>query len=476
MLFFSFAAFATIPVNVTTNPATCPGNNGSITIDALGGTAPFSYSLNGGVWGSSNSFLNLVPGTYTVAARDATGDVGFATATVDQAGPLLITATTTNATCITGGSMIIQATGALPPYQYSVDGASTFNINNNFPDLPPGNYLVFVRDNSACMVPINVVISLDNSITISAGQDTVICYGSSFTLSASGTGSGSYQWSPATGLSDAGIQNPVASPAVTTTYMITYTEGFCTATDNLTVSVSHPVADAGADATICNGGSVALSGSGSGAISYLWSPSAGLNNATIANPLASPIASTNYILTILDPVGCTAADTVLVNVITVDVPILQLNGSTLNVSNVNGAASYTWQQLNGSTWEDIVPAATGTSYTATANGNYRVKAVIGSCEEYSASQQAGRPAPPNLYGIYLYPNPANTTVTLDEIATTDAWVTLEVINEQGLRVYRRDIRNQSSLSINTTSFVSGIYTARLIATDGKTTVLRFVKL
>ena len=192
--------------------------------------------------------------------------------------------------------------------------------------------------------------------------------------------------------------------------------------------------------------------------------------------LSSITRTTNYTLTVTDAIGCVSTDDVLVDVISVDIPVIELNGSALNVTNVNSAAGYTWQQLNGSTWEDIVPAANGTSYTASANGTYRVKAAIGSCEAYSLSLLAGRPASSNQYGIYLYPNPAVDRLTMDGISVAQSWETMEIINSRGMRVLTRNIKNQASVSINTAAFESGVYTAKLGATDGKTTVFRFIKL
>ena len=67
------------------------------------------------------------------------------------------------------------------------------------------------------------------SIQLSFGQCTVsispsspqsICNGSSITLTASGTGINNYTWSPAAGLSNVGIPNPVATSTVTTTYTV----------------------------------------------------------------------------------------------------------------------------------------------------------------------------------------------------------------------------------------------------------------
>jgi hypothetical protein len=70
-----------------------------------------------------------------------------------------------------------------------------------------------------------------NSLAVIAGPDVSICSGSSTQLTASGaTG---YNWSPSTGLNDPNIQNPTATPAQTTTYVVTGTDGVCFATDTI---------------------------------------------------------------------------------------------------------------------------------------------------------------------------------------------------------------------------------------------------
>jgi gliding motility-associated-like protein len=74
-----------------------------------------------------------------------------------------------------------------------------------------------------------------------------ICEGASQQLNGTG-GNGqqpySYSWSPATGLSDPNIADPIASPTVTTVYTLTVTDdNNCTDTDNVTVNV-NPAAPA----------------------------------------------------------------------------------------------------------------------------------------------------------------------------------------------------------------------------------------
>jgi len=78
-------------------------------------------------------------------------------------------------------------------------------------------------------------------------------------------------------------------------------------------------ADAGPDWEICFGSSVALGGNptGQGGMpprSFLWSPPTGLSDPTSPHPLASPVVTTTYTVTVTAEAGGTASDQVLVMV------------------------------------------------------------------------------------------------------------------------------------------------------------------
>lgn len=91
--------------------------------------------------------------------------------------------------------------------------------------------------------------------------------------------------------------------------------------DTLVVKINtQPVADAGVDVTICQGDATQLTGSGG--LSYLWAPAAGLDDATSASPMATPTTVTTYILTVTDDFGCTDQDTVTVDVIITNPPMV----------------------------------------------------------------------------------------------------------------------------------------------------------
>ncbi len=159
-----------------------------------------------------------------------------------------------------------------------------------------------------------------------AGQAVIIAAGISTTLSGlayGGVPPYTYGWSPATGLSDLALPDPVASPTLTTTYTFRATDSAGnTATDTVTVTVvtgapSSLSASAGGGRTITAGGSTTLSGSATGGTppySCCWSPANGLSSTAGPSPMASPLATTTYTLTVRDAVGRIAADSATVTV------------------------------------------------------------------------------------------------------------------------------------------------------------------
>jgi len=83
----------------------------------------------------------------------------------------------------------------------------------------------------------NIAVIVNPLPSANAGNDVSICYGSSTQLSA--TGGGIYSWSPLASLNNASVYNPIATPTINTSYIVTVTNSYgCSKTDNVTISVS----------------------------------------------------------------------------------------------------------------------------------------------------------------------------------------------------------------------------------------------
>jgi gliding motility-associated-like protein len=137
---------------------------------------------------------------------------------------------------------------------------------------------------------------------IDATPNVQICRGKPVQLTA--TGGATYTWSPAIGLSCTSCASPMASPAFNQKYIVEGSSAFgCKNTDSLNVTVIQPFSmDNKPNDTICVGSSVRLYASG--ANSYQWSPSSGLNNIVSAIPMASPKTTTRYMVVGSDAHGC----------------------------------------------------------------------------------------------------------------------------------------------------------------------------
>lgn len=90
------------------------------------------------------------------------------------------------------------------------------------------------------------------------------------------------------------------------------------ATSNSIVMRTDPAAqtvqvNAGNDVAIVAGESIQLNATGDVG-TYLWTPATALSSVSILNPIASPLVSTQYTLTVTSPNGCYASDDVFVEV------------------------------------------------------------------------------------------------------------------------------------------------------------------
>lgn len=186
-------------------------------------------------------------------------------------------------------------------------GVSIINANTATPVVSPTTtttYYVNLNDNG-CLNNDSVKINVVDHVTLQAMQDTLICSGDEIQLRVVSDGL-KYAWTPAAQINDASIANPLVVTSTTTDYTVTAVIGSCSATDNVRVTtVPYPTAAAGSDALICYGASIQLQATSDGR-TYQWTPAATLNNASIANPVASPEVegATQYVLYAYDTKGC----------------------------------------------------------------------------------------------------------------------------------------------------------------------------
>ena len=148
---------------------------------------------------------------------------------------------------------------------------------------------------------------------IDAGVDTMLCIGDTIGLMASN--GVSYTWWPNVNMNDSTLVNPNVWPDTTQLYFVEGIDGFgCPNTDSVNVVVNLlPTPDTGGDQYLCPGSSMQLAATGGE--TYTWTPSYGMSDTTIFDPVIDPMVTTTYYLTVVDSNGCVNSDTMLVEVL-----------------------------------------------------------------------------------------------------------------------------------------------------------------
>ncbi len=244
---------------------------------------------------------------------------------------------------------------------------------------------------SSCMLSdtINTSVTIVPLPAVEAGRDTTICSGITLSLGDTGTAGVTYQWSPATGLSDTKISNPIATlqyngianDTVYKYYVHASVGTNCTNIDSVEIRVKKTpfVSVSPQAARICIGTSTVLTASG--VDNYTWKPAEGLNNINNNVVTAAPVVTTEYSVTGFLFNGCFDEKKAVVTIVpdakaeflapdTIKCSPLKINNLITVVPFPEGNGTYNWYADNvliGSNTTGDVP-----DYTITVPG----KAVV----------------------------------------------------------------------------------------------------
>ncbi len=277
---------------------------------------------------------------------------------------------------INGGTLGNLITASLPTCTWTQFYTTWNSGNNTSATISIVNKNTFVQGNDFALDDISfapvlikrdsVIITVDRPL-VKASNDTAICAGKAVQLSANG--SISYNWSPAAGLSNATIANPVATPSVNTQYIVTGTDNKgCTAADTVTITAKTlPVVTVTPGTAVCKNTQLQLQATGGS--TYQWLPASGLSNASIANPIASPVTTTTFVVVVTAANSCTATDSVKV-AINPD-PVFTISAADTTCLNTSaqllatGGDVYTWSPASLVSNPNIANPTTTASSSAT---------------------------------------------------------------------------------------------------------------
>jgi len=318
-----------------------------------------------------------------------------------------------------------------------------------------GNYSVVVKNANNCSTVSSIIVVTtyaNPTVTISAGGTTNICNGDSVLLSATATAGVSYQWFIGNvPIVNATSSNYMAKVAGLYTVRVTNTTNCSTTSSSISVTVkASPTAyiTYNTPLTFCDGSLVVLTAVVGNNITYQWRKN-GVAIPGSSTPSYNATQTGTYTIFATNTLtGCSANSApVQVVVFPITIPVIIRNGITF--STTTNFASYQWL-LNSVP----IPGATSQTYTAVANGTYRVKVKdANGCESFSDPEflyDLGVNNTTNLLTqIKLYPNPTNGLVHID--APID--VQIIVRDYTGKVIMSEDHTNL----IDLTNFADGIY-------------------
>lgn len=340
-------ALNTIIRNVACNG----GSDGTIEVQVLNGSAPFSYLWSNGE--SDSVAINLVAGTYVVTVTDSIGCMNVDSVTIAQ--PAVLTALSScyaHEMCFgdSSGVGMISVNGGTAPYTYLWSNGATTALDSN---LTAGMFSVTVTDNNGCTASASIVVAEPAPLSITTADAPAFCNGmptgSAMAMASGGTLPYSFLWSN-------GETSDEDTALIPGTYSVTVTDGNgCTASatvDVIALSTLN-VLDL-STSPHCFGDSNAVAQvhviGGFGPYSYLWGDG---HTGSSDSGLTAGV----YNLSVTDSMGCTARATIniaqatqcFVNITSTNVLCFGTATGSANATGSGGIPPYYFLWNNGDT-------------------------------------------------------------------------------------------------------------------------------
>ncbi|MBK9481834.1 MAG: hypothetical protein IPO02_07615 [Bacteroidetes bacterium] len=454
--------------NITfTDPTCVPGNDGSMTITASGGTLAYTYNI-GGANQASNVFANLGAGNYTITVTDANGCTATSTQTIAPPNSPTITAVvTTDVDCNGGnnGSITVTATGGLGALNYNLQPVNQNNATGIFTNLAAGVYTMTVADANGCTISSTATIIEPTilSWTATATTDVNCNGGNDGTLTATatgGTGIINYNLQPTNQTNNTGLFTNLTAG----TYTVTATDANgCTLTTTLVINQSPALTWTQNTATniTCNGGNdgsiTTTATGGTGIINYNLQPTNQTNN----TGLFTNLAANTYTILATDANGCTISTTLTIteptllsitNITFTDPTCVPGNDGSMTITASGGTLAYTYN-IGGANQANNVFANLGA-------GNYTITVTDANGCTATSTQTI---APPN--------SPTITAVVTTDVACNggnNGSITVTATGGLGALNYNLQPVNQNNATGIFTNLAAGVYTMTVADANGCT--------
>ncbi|MBN8703930.1 MAG: PKD domain-containing protein, partial [Bacteroidetes bacterium] len=373
----------TVTVNPLPNNSFYPGPNklcsGSTFYASVNSSSNYSYQwYNSGVAISTatlSSYNTTNLGNYSAIITDKTTGCKVPTGTVNvTAAPLPTPPVITGTNSFCDGAVVTLTatssggTGNLSYYWNNGTQGNTLQTSD------AGTFYAYVQDENNCSNSASIKIKKNPAPNLSILPPGCIKNCGPYTLQGP-PGYATYIWKDFNGNTIANTQNTLINSSGLYNLIVSTSFGCTDTSNNMDITINpFPSASAGNNKQICPGDSTQLQATaGPNIISYTWAPSSSLNNANIANPMATPASTTNYQLTVTDKNGCSAQASKTVTVFCIK-PVVTANtigvcsGTCASVTAIGSTGTppyqYSWSTGTSGAILNVCPTTT-TMYTVT---------------------------------------------------------------------------------------------------------------
>jgi len=359
--------YASPIVDFTSNAPQCTGQPVQIlNLSEVDGAATYDWTFGGSASITSSTDINPLvlystPGTHPVdlvVTNTATGCIDSISSVVNIFEAPIVSFTSNAPFCpnepvsfTNEGSTGSDYTFSWNFGRYGIPSSATSENPSGITFSQGGTQdICLTVSNNQCGISVYQTIDILEAPFADAGLDTIICANRSVIIGTPEIVGNSYFWFPASFVDNNLLAQPLASPLAEFTYYyltVTDTNNGCTSVDSVKITMIPPtIANAGQDISICENEKVQI---GTGEIQgqeYLWEPSLGLDNDTIANPTAFVTETTTYTVHVTYA-GCdTISDDVTIRVN--PIPVIDagedqtiINGDQTHIT-ATGGVNYYW--------------------------------------------------------------------------------------------------------------------------------------
>ena len=434
----------------STDPTACGLTDGTATVTATGGTAPYTYAWDDPANQTNQIATGLSGGTFSVTVTDANGCTAMTSVTLTSASGPTVNTTGTNPTSCgsTDGTATATVTGGSTPYTYAWSSGGNTLIETN---LGAGTYTVTVTDADGCAATSSTTLTSSGAPTLTTTATDASCSSPTGTASVFATGGTtpySYLWSNgqtssmATGLSP-GSHSVTVTDNVGCASIASATVGSSGIGPTLTFITSNlNCFDDGS-------GSAAVAASGATSpYTYYWSTGA-------TTSIISGMDAGIYDVTVSDNLGCQTIQSItltepaeIVSISTVSNANCGASDGVASVFSTGGVSPYNYQ------WD----AAAGNQTTATATG------LSAGTYDVTTTDANGCPMPSQV-NVSNIGAPSLTLVGADAVCFNTNTGSVTSVASGGSAPYTYSW-NTGSNGANLSNVSAGTYTLTLTDTSG----------